>query len=375
MTLKVLSKLLGNILKWILIILLLLFGLATFMGKGYVQTLVLLFTILLLVWWPDYFANKWNRNTSVFLRVAIIVLLVASNFILFKPAPKSSIYLSESYKSELYEIYDKKVDFWPEDTKDIYIETQYGKVHVLTCGRDTNPPLIMLHAASMGAHSWAENLDPLLDHYRIFAIDNIGEGNRSELKNALNYPDTQEEIAYLYACIADSLGIKSSPVFGASNGGFIAMCYAFNYPERVKSLALFGPMGLTQLTGKSITMLSISTMYPFQFVRNAVTNWALGRNEYIVQKYGDWFNAIMKGTIPSVAKPVPLTARQKNGMDLPVLLFLGTKDAIVGDAEFAKQTAQDFPDVRIEVLESDHLIAVEHADYVNERIKNFLSVN
>lgn len=128
----------------------------------------------------------------------------------------------------------------------------------------------MLHAASMGAHSWAENLEPLLDNYCIYSFDNIGEGNKSRLKEALNYPESGKEIADLYADLLDSLKIESAPVFGASNGGYIAQVLAYYHPEKVEKLLLFGPMGLTKLTDGSIFMLSVASMYPFQFIRNAV---------------------------------------------------------------------------------------------------------
>ena len=88
--------------------------------------------------------------------------------------------MSEEHQKELMNIYDQKVKDWPEDTEDIYIKTSYGSVHVLACGSKYKPPLLLFHAASMGAHSWAENLEPLLSNYRIFAIDNIGEGNKSK---------------------------------------------------------------------------------------------------------------------------------------------------------------------------------------------------
>ena len=151
--------------------------------------------------------------------------------------------------------------------------------------------------------------------------------------------------------------------------------YAFYYPEKVESLALFGPMGLTQLSGKSIFMLAVSSLYPLQPVRNYVTKWAIGSDKYVNQKYGDWFNQIMVATIPSVCQPVPMTTEQKQQMRLPVLLFLGTEDPIVGDAETAKQTALDYPNIQIEVLESGHLVSVEKAHYVNSKIKDFLKLD
>jgi hypothetical protein len=36
------------------------------------------------------------------------------------------------------------------------------------------------------------------------------------------------------------------------------------------------------------------------------------------------------------------------------------------------QNAQSFPDVQVELLESGHLIGVQHADFVNQRMADFL---
>jgi pimeloyl-ACP methyl ester carboxylesterase len=371
---KSVIKFLAITIKYLFIFAIVLFAVATFMGKSYVQTFLLLIIAASLAYWPSYLGKKWNNRISYTIRILFITLLLVMNYIFFKPGPKTSIYLSDIYKKKLMELYDQKMKNWPKDTKDLYFQTEYGKVHILACGLKENPPLIMIHAASMGAHSWAENLEPLLNHYRIYSIDNIGEGNKSELNDALKYPQNGRELADLYAKVADSLGVIRSPVFGASNGGFIAMNYAYFYPEKVESLALFGPMGLTNLTHKSIMMLSLATMYPFQFVRNFVTDWALGKNNYVLDKYGDWFNCIMQGTIPSMAKPEPMKVEQKKKMDLPVLLFLGTKDQIVGDAQFAEKAARDFPDIIIEILDSGHLIAVEHFEVVNKKLGSFLHI-
>ena len=370
-----LVKILLIALKCLIIAFILLFSVATLMGKSYLQTGLLWLVIVAIIWWPPAIKQRWTRRAFSLSRWSLVLVLLLLSFLAFKPEPKKSIYTSDQLKKELMTVYDEKVLDWPDETRDIYIETAYGTVHVLACGSEENPPLVMIHAASMGAHSWAENLDPLLSHYRIYSIDNIGEGNKSVLKDALEFPDSQKEIAEHLASVLDFLEVKSAPVFGASNGGFVAMCYAYHYPERVESLALFGPMGLTQLSGKSFMMLSIAIMYPFDFIRDKVTRWALGEDPYIAEKYGDWFNVILRGTIPSVAQPVPMSTEQKSNMDMPVLLFLGTKDPIVGDIESARQLALEYADIRIEVLESGHLVAVEHARYVNSVVSEFLGLS
>lgn len=368
---KALKKIL-KIIRWVVAIFIVLFSVATFMGKNYGQTVCLVLIAILLVHWPEVLNQKLKVTTSLMVRMLLIAFLIVVKQTVFKSEPKTSIYKSEKEKQELLIIYDKLMKDWPDSTKSLIIETRYGKVHVLECGNMAKPTLVMLHAASMGAHSWAENLEPIINEYHIYAIDNPGEGNKSELSNALVFPSSPKEVADLYNNIFNKLDIDSAIVFGASNGGFIAQNLAYYFPEKVSKMALFGPMGLAQLTKGSIAMMGLSTMYPFQFFRDAVANWALGKAPVCHEKYGDWFNAIMKGTIPSIARPVPITSEQKSLISIPVLLFLGSKDKIVGDVHKAKSMAEDYPDVKIKILDSGHLIAVEHSECVNKEIKKFL---
>ena len=151
----------GKLLKGLFVLLLLLFALATFLGKSYLQTFIIILIVILLLWWPVQIKQEWSKKTSFILRTTLVIILLCVNFLGFKSPPKSSIYISDTLKTELYNIYDNKVKNWPADTEDIYLETEYGIVHILACGSENNPPLMMIHAASMGAHSWLENLEPL----------------------------------------------------------------------------------------------------------------------------------------------------------------------------------------------------------------------
>ncbi|MBN1183656.1 MAG: alpha/beta hydrolase [Bacteroidales bacterium] len=361
--------------RWIIAFLILVFSIATLMAKSYGQTVCLVLIAILLVYWPDMIQRNLKKSTNIAVRIFSIVILIAIKQVVFKSEPKSGIYRSNEHKNVIFSIYDSCMQSWPENTKDLYITSKYGKVHVLECGNSSNPPLVMFHAASMGAHSWAENLEPIIENYHIFSFDNPGEGNKSELDDVLVFPANPKEVADLYEALLDSLHVDSAVVYGASNGGFIAQNLAYYHPGKVSKLALFGPMGLTQLTKGSIAMMAISSMYPFQFLRNAVADWAIGTAPVCHEKYGLWFSSVMKGSIPSIARPVPVNSEQKKSINIPVLLFLGSKDKIVGDAKVAKKTAEDYPNIQIEVLDSGHLIAVEHFEKVNQIVSDFLSNN
>ena len=360
--------------RWFAVSLIVLLAVATFMGKSYGQTVCLVLIAVPLVYWPGFVSQKLKNWYSVGARILLIIGLVVIKQVFFKSEPKSSIYRSEENRAQVMALYDTCLKDWPSDSKFHFLNTEFGKVHFIECGNANKPPLVMIHAASMGAHSWAENLAPLLEHFHVFSIDNPGEANRSELSNALVFPNSPKELADYYCELLDRMNIDSAVVFGASNGGFIAQSLACYHPEKVTRLALFGPMGLTQLANGSVVMMGLATMYPFQFLRDAVARWALGSDPACHIKYGEWFNEIMKGTIPSVSKPVPMSADQKRQIDIPVLLFLGSNDRIVGDVDQATECAEEYPNIEIEILESGHLIAVECSEEVNERLSAFLEI-
>jgi pimeloyl-ACP methyl ester carboxylesterase len=57
---------------------------------------------------------------------------------------------------------------------------------------------------------------------------------------------------------------------------------------------------------------------------------------------------------------------------MPVVLILGEKDNLVGDPQVARAKVQDIPDIRVEVLDSGHLIGAEQPEQVNALITQFL---
>lgn len=355
--------------KVVLSIFFILFALAAGLNGSYLQMISLILLVTAFFYWP-FFPNK--KSLSSLSRVLFTTLVLILQITAFKPAERTSIYKSEEIRTKLHALYEARLSKWPADTERIYLDTEYGKVHVLAQGDTLLPPVLLLHATGMSAHSWAENLDPLLDKYRIYAVDHIGEGNFSQLDSIQRFPISSDELADLYASIADQLGIDRSPVIAASNGGYIALTYAKKYPKRVKSLVLLAPMGLTELTGNSIWMMSVGSLYPTPLVQRRVTHWAIGKDSYVLNEYGEWFGLVMEGTVPSILRPEPLTREEKETMEIPILLFLGEDDPLVGNVEDAISRAKSFPQVEIERLPSGHLIGVEQRTEVNRKISEFL---
>ena len=127
-------KIILQILKWIIITGIVLFSLALFLNKSYLQFLIFLVIAATLAWWPKFISRKWNKKAASISRFGFLIFLVLVKVVFLKGEPKAAIYTSPENQEKLMTIYNEKVSAWPENTEDIFIDTEYGKVHVLACG-------------------------------------------------------------------------------------------------------------------------------------------------------------------------------------------------------------------------------------------------
>ena len=74
-------------------------------------------------------------------------------------------------------------------------------------------------------------------------------------------------------------------------------------------------------------------------------NWALGDNPAVRNFSGEWFLTMMEGVVPRVALPRAVKPEHLQSINLPVLLFLGTKDNVVGSSKKAEKRAKNIPNI------------------------------
>jgi len=284
---------------------------------------------------------------------------------------ENSIYRSEEARDRLMEIYDDLLARWPVPYEEIDLETSYGTVHVIASGPQDGEPVLLLHASGATATSWGWNIEAL-GGYRAYAIDHIGEVNKSRLASTERFPKTIEEITGLYAEIADLLGVERSILIAGSNGGFIAMNYTIRYPERVSKLILTGPMGLTKPKASMAIRLLAAQFINLEFIQKGTLHWVLGNSPVVLEPFGEWFVKMMSGSFPHVVPPTGIAPENLATIEVPVLLFLGTTDNLVGNHNRAAQAASVMKDLRVEILDVSHFVNVEGADAVNPGIIEFL---
>jgi pimeloyl-ACP methyl ester carboxylesterase len=125
-----------------------------------------------------------------------------------------------------------------------YVETRFGRTHMLVCGPEDAPPLVLVQAVAGVAPLWRNQLPALAKHFRVYALDTVGQPGLSD-PNAPSYINDKSEFSEWLIDVLDELKIDKAHFAGISAGGWQVMRLAAEHPERVAKLVLLSPMGVS----------------------------------------------------------------------------------------------------------------------------------
>ena len=361
----------GSILGWIFSILLGILALSMFLTGNKMRGAILLLAIFLLLP-PVHTLVKQQTGKTIppLVRVVGAVVTVGLFGWSMSRDEKRSIYFTPQVQSEMMAIYDAKLAKWPTPYETRYLDTSYGKVHVIISGLESAPPVLLLNAGQMAGWSWVTNIGALNERYRTYAIDTIGEPGKSELSDITHFPKNGKEWSNLLVEITDNLGIENAFVVGASNGGFLALNFAIHHPERIEKLALLGAMGLTPSTNENIMRITFSQMFPLKIVQDSTIHWSFGDDPELRSQIDEWFYLVFQ-TAPQQSPPITMKAEELQKVNVPTLDVLGTNDNLMGDLGAVRGLASNVPEIEIVEIESGHLMGIEKPDICNQLILDF----
>lgn len=333
---------------------------------------VVLFLVVLLVLPPvsSLLRARFGWPIHLVLRLVFIAGLLFVFARLLLGGERTSIYNSPEVEARLMEIYDEKMAEWPVPFGDVFLDTQYGKVHVIVSGPEEAPPMLLLHASGVSSWSWKYNVEELSKRYRTYAVDLIGDAGKSEYTSLKNIMKNGRDQAELYTEITDKLGVDKAYVVGASEGGFIGTNYALYAPQRVEKLALLGPMGYAGAV-KSVIRITFAQFFPLKPIHDSTFSWAFSDNAELKEDFGEWFPMLMTGIFPAKVTPLPFSPEERQSLKVPVLFVFGDRDNLVGDPQKATVLVKDIPEVRVEVVNAGHLMGAELSAQVNALIIEF----
>jgi pimeloyl-ACP methyl ester carboxylesterase len=104
----------------------------------------------------------------------------------------------------------------------------------------SGPIIVCLHAIGHGARDFEDLSRRLRPNYRVIALDFLNQGN----SGADSQPPSATRYAEILGQFLDQQHLNSVTLLGNSIGGAVAIRYASQHPERVKSLVLCDSAGL-----------------------------------------------------------------------------------------------------------------------------------
>ena len=128
----------------------------------------------------------------------------------------SKLFRSAQGESEFLAAYDAAMRLWPVPFQRRNLHTRFGRTHVITCGDESAPPLVLLHCALMTSAVWGPAIGELAARFRVHAVDVIGDMGRTVPADP---PGTHAQFAGWLAEVCDGLGIERAEVGGVPAAG------------------------------------------------------------------------------------------------------------------------------------------------------------
>ena len=72
--------------------------------------------------------------------------------------------MTEENRARLMTIYDDALCGWPVPFETLFVETRYGKTHVITSGDPAAPPVVMTHPMGVGGFVWSSIIETVSAH-------------------------------------------------------------------------------------------------------------------------------------------------------------------------------------------------------------------
>ncbi|MDG2155647.1 MAG: alpha/beta hydrolase [Gammaproteobacteria bacterium] len=129
------------------------------------------------------------------------------------------------------------------DIESKYVETSFGRTHMLACGEEQAPPLFLLPGIAGCAPLWRRQFAEFSKTHRVYALDIVGQPGKSET-NIVSF--LNDDFVQWLTDVQDELGISKADYLGNSVGGSLCMQMAVKQPDRVNSLVLLAPTGIAR---------------------------------------------------------------------------------------------------------------------------------
>ena len=261
-----------------------------------------------------------------------------------------------------------------------FLETNGARIYYEVEG--TGPAVVLIHAGVANLRMWDDQVPALRDDYRVIRYDTRGFG-RTET-DAVEFSNRADVAALL-----DHLGEATAHVVGVSRAGSIALDFALEFPDRVRSVVVVagGISGYeSPEEAPHETWELPEKLYEAKDWRGLAdwetAYWADGPGQpadrvapEVRAKVHDWILTTYEAE-KEEGKPIvldPPAAGRLAELRPPLLVVLGTLDD-AGTSESMRHLAASVPGARLEEFTgAAHMLSMEQPERFNALLREWLA--
>ena len=245
---------------------------------------------------------------------------------------QEKVFKSSESERIVMEIYNRELAKWTLPYEEKRIQTRYGETYLIISGSKSNPPLILLHGSGGNAIAWSSDISEYSKDFRVYTIDIIGEAGKSaQNRPKLDSPAYSEWLED----IMNSLNISKANIIGVSLGGWIALKFSINHPERVLKLALESSTGIIKARISFIFKILLYAITGKADSRNMMK--LLNNNQPIQEDILNFLNIMNTHYQYRTEVPPIFTDDELKKLNMPVFYIGGDHDALLNTKKSAQR--------------------------------------
>lgn len=291
----------------------------------------------------------------------------------------ASVYRTLEGQRAMLAWYDACLAALPVTCDSRTVSTRHGDTHLLVCGPEDAPPLVLLHGTEGSALSWRHQLADLSAAHRVYALDIIGSAGKSApTRPAYDGAGYAEWLAD----VLDALGLDAATFVGISNGCWLIFKLAALAPRRIRRAVLLSVNGMVPVrfpfhlaryrAADALRTVAADHLLTPALVRRAFVV-SMPRGQQVDEHEVGWFYVLARH-YRFKYPPGRLSDDDQRRLAAPAMLLMGERDLFFDRRAALAQARRVLPDLRrAEILPGvGHGMIIDRPALVNTRILSFL---
>ena len=256
-----------------------------------------------------------------------------------------SIYKTETGREMMEAWYDHFLSRLAEyhEVGERRVPTRHGETNVLVAGPPEAPPVVCFHGAMASAPVALAQVPGLLQHFRVYFPDTVGQPGRSDHRR-LDWQGVEH--GWWALDVIDGLGLDSVTAFGVSLGGYVILRLASLAPDRVDRAILWAPGGLAKPPlGPMLGLMWDGILYSVRPTRERLERILERTFTDLDEDYVDFFADSLAHVHPDRRFPSVLDDGALADWDAPVLLVVNEHDTVFPADRVLSRAETQIPNV------------------------------